>query len=177
MSEWALRRADGRDLAAINRHLQAGFDSYAAFAPAGWRAPLVAAESEQTRALLDDPDTWAMLALDGDQPVGHIAFFPGRERAAPGGDWTSRALVPGLAHLWQLFVLAPWWGRGVAATLHAAAIDAMNERGFACARLSTPTEHARARRFYEHRGWVAHDDAFHDGLGLMLTEYRRALTG
>lgn len=173
MSAWQLRRAGHGDLEAINRHVQAGFDSYARFAPPGWAPPQVAAEATTTEALLRDPNTWALLALHDGEAVGHVSFFPGRERAATNrpGDWRTRPLIPGLAHLWQLFVLEPWWGRGVAPALHEAAVAEMRERGFTRGRLYTPSDHIRARRFYERRGWVAGEDAFHDGLALMLTEY------
>jgi GNAT superfamily N-acetyltransferase len=178
MSALQLRRAGGGDLGAINRHVQAGLDSYTDFAPAGWRAPQVATEAQTTRALLEDPDTWALIALHDDEPVGHVAFFPGRERASAdaAGDWRTRPLIPGLAHLWQLFVLAPWWGHGVAPALHEAAVSEMRRRAFTRARLYTPAGHGRARRFYERRGWMAMADAFHEGLALELTEYRLDLT-
>jgi GNAT superfamily N-acetyltransferase len=178
MSALQLRRAGIEDLAAISHHVQVGFDSYAEFAPAGWRPPRVEAEAQATKALLEDPDTWALLALHDGEPTGHVAFFPGAERASgeTSGHWRTRPLIPGLAHLWQLFVLAPWWGRGVAPALHEAAVTEMRGRAFTRARLYTPAAHLRARRFYERRGWVARGDAFHEGLALELTEYRLDLT-
>jgi GNAT superfamily N-acetyltransferase len=178
MSALQLRRAGVGDLTAIHHHVQAGFDSYADFAPPGWAPPQVAAEAPTTQALLRDADTWALLALHAGDPVGHAAFFPGRERAPSHrpSDWRARPLIPGLAHLWQLFVLAPWWGQGVAPTLHEAAITEMRRRAFTRARLYTPTAHKRARRFYERRGWRPGADAFHHGLALELTEYWLQLT-
>jgi GNAT superfamily N-acetyltransferase len=178
MSGLQLRRAGVGDLAAVNRHVQAGFDSYAAFASAGWQPPQVATEVQTTTTLLEDPDTWALIALHDGEPVGHVAFFPGRERAATEApsDWRTRPVIPGVAHLWQLFVLAPWWGHGVAPALHTAAVTEMRGRAFTRARLYTPTAHERARRFYERRGWVATGDAFHEGLALELTEYWLELT-
>ncbi len=177
MSEFQLRPAGLDDLDAILRHVQAGFDSYADFAPVGWRPPQVSADRELTASLLAEEETWAALAIHEASPIGHVAFFPGRQRArtdAP-ADWRTRPRIPGLAHLWQLFVLPPWWGRGVAAALHVAAVAQMRERGFDRARLYTPAAHARARAFYERRGWVAHNDAYHAGLKLVLTEYRLTL--
>lgn len=165
------------NLDAIVRHVQAGFDSYTRFAPSGWQPPDMGADRERTAALLIDPATFALLArVDGD-PVGHVSFFPGRERAADDAqaDWRTRRPIPGLAHLWQLFVLEPWWGHGVADALHVAAVAEMRKRGFTAARLYTPTDHARARRFYERRGWTPYDEAFHAGLMLVLTEYHLAL--
>jgi GNAT superfamily N-acetyltransferase len=80
--------------------------------------------------------------------------------------------VPGLCHLWQLFVLPDWWGTGVAALLHDAAIDEMRSQGYREARLLTPTGHARARRFYERRGWIARSADWNEMLDLDLTAYR-----
>lgn len=158
------------------RHVQAGFDSYVEFAPSGWRPPMAAAEREATAQLLADPATWALLALAGGTPVGHVAFYPGRERAT---DRTvpvfSRPLLPGLAHFWQLFVVPEWWSRGVGSVLHEQAIAAIRARGFDTARLFTPSRHVRARRFYERRGWSPLDEEWHDGLQLRLCEYRLAL--
>jgi GNAT superfamily N-acetyltransferase len=167
------RRANARDLETVIADVQAGFDSYVSFAPAGWRPPAMASERERTLELLEHPDTWGLIALADDRPLGHVAFFPGRERAdeGEGADWSQRPLVPGLAHLWQLFVQPEWWGRGVAPLLHDAALAEMRLRGYGRARLFTPSSHARARRFYERRGWLPAGEEWNDGLALLLTEY------
>jgi len=172
------RRATVDDVDTLLHNVQTGFDSYTAFAPAGWQPPDVRAAREISVALLGDPETWALLALAGIDPVGHVAFFPGRERRLSDqarGDWRLRPLIPGLAHFWQLFVLPDWWGRGVAPLLHAAAIAEMRARGYERGRLFTPSLHARARRFYERRGWNAAEDAWGSELGLMVTEYSTGL--
>jgi GNAT superfamily N-acetyltransferase len=171
------RRAGPGDVDVLLSDVAVGFDSYREFAPAGWQAPDVLADREQTRQLLQDPATWALLAFAGEMPVGHVAFVPGRERtggAAP-GLWRARSVVPGLAHLWQLFVLPEWWGRGVAPLLHDAATEEMRTQGYRSARLFTPARHVRARRFYERRGWEVTGQEWNDSLGLMLSEYRLAL--
>ena len=119
----------------------------------------------------------ALVRVAEGAPVGHVAFLPGRRRSAgePGGDWRSRELVPGLAHLWQLFVLPDWWGRGVAPVLHDQAVSEMCRRGFEQARLYTPSQQARARRFYERRGWSPRGDLWNHELQLELTEYKLTL--
>ncbi|HWC87295.1 MAG TPA: GNAT family N-acetyltransferase [Solirubrobacteraceae bacterium] len=174
MSPIFTRRASVADLDVLTADVQAGFDSYVEFAPLGWLAPEVEADTELMVELLNDGETWALLALDGSDPVGHIAFTPSRRRA-PGQPWASSPSTPGLAHLWQLFVLPAWWGRGVAPLLHDAALEEMRARGYTSARLYTPSLHARARRFYERRGWGATGEQWNDHLTLMLTEYRVAL--
>jgi GNAT superfamily N-acetyltransferase len=80
--------------------------------------------------------------------------------------------VPGLVHLRHLFVLEPWWGTGLAKELHDRAVAAMRERGWQHARLFTPAQNARARRFYEREGWKAGTPFWEPGLQLETVEYR-----
>jgi GNAT superfamily N-acetyltransferase len=171
------RRAGLADLDALMANMAVGLSSYVAFLPAGWQPPDVEGERDQRAELLADAASWALLALAGDTPVGHVMFTPARRRrpGEPPGDWRARTLIPGVAHLSQLFVLPDWWGRGVAPLLHDAATGEMRARGFRFARLFTPSLHARARRFYERRGWAAVGEEFNDELDLDLTEYRLAL--
>jgi GNAT superfamily N-acetyltransferase len=172
------RRADPSDLDAMLAHIAAGFASYTAFAPAGWLPPAdTAARREWQAEVLADPATWALVALVEGARVGHVAFMPARERSAtdPRAASQARPVVPGLAHLWQLFVAPDWWGHGVAPVLHDAAIAEMRTQSYRSARLFTPSQHARARRFYERRGWGAADEAWNDELALLLAEYRLVL--
>ena len=175
MSSLSTRRATIADLDALVADVQAGFDSYVDFAPLGWAAPELDSDGGAMAAILAHGDTWAQLALAEGTPVGHIAFTPARrqEEAEP---WASRPVIPGLAHLWQLFVLPAWWGRGVAPVLHEAAIAEIRARGYPAARLYTPSLHARARRFYERRGWRVAGEEWNELLGLMLSEYRLELS-
>jgi GNAT superfamily N-acetyltransferase len=172
------RRATVDDVDAMLRIVEAGFASYAEFAPPGWRPPPIQGDRERMIGLMADPGTWALLALAEGEAIGHLAFTPARERGAgeaPDGFWREREPIPGMAHLWQLFVLPAWWGRGVAAALHEAGIEEMRAQGYARARLFTPSGQARARAFYERRGWTAHVEQFNPDLGLDLTEYRLEL--
>ena len=166
------------DIDTVLADVQAGFDSYVAFAPLGWAPPDAIARRQRTSERLADPRTWATVALSGGAPVGHVAFVPGSERSVvqPRRADAERPVVPGLCHLWQLFVLPEWWGRGVAPLLHDAATGAMRAQGYERARLFTPSLHARARRFYERRGWTLTGEEWSDDLALMLTEYGLRLT-
>ncbi len=167
-----LRPASAADLDAIVVDLQAGFDSYVKFAPEGWRPRNVARDAEWITGLLSADGTWARLALVDGRPVGHVSFFPARDGSSHDRPFAERSEIPGLAHLWQLFVLPDWWGRGVAPLLLDAAVAEMSARGFTEARLYTPSAHARARRFYERRGWSPQEETWNEELQLMLTEYR-----
>ena len=171
------RPATLEDLDQLLAHVQAGFDSYVAFAPSGWEPPSVGEIREASGEVLADPQTWALIALEKTAPVGHVSFYPGRERVPeePPRPLSERPLIPGLAHFWQLFVLPQWWGTGVAGLLHDAAIDEMRARSFEQARLFTPSAHARARRFYERRGWTDVDAEWNEWFQLELTEYRLGL--
>jgi GNAT superfamily N-acetyltransferase len=164
------------DLDALLTHVQAGFDSYADFAPAGWQPPSVPQDREWTAGLLSDTETWARLAVAHGRSVGHVAFFPARERQPHDHcHWRDRPKIRGLAHLWQLFVLPNWWGHGVAPILHDQAVSEMCRRGFEQARLYTPSQQARARRFYERRGWSPQGELWNQELQLVLTEYNLTL--
>ena len=171
------RPATVDDAGAMLANVQSGFDSYVAFAPLGWVPPDAAAGRDRTVERLADPGTWAMLALSGGAPAGHVAWVPARELSAGGPRRADgeRAPIPGLGHLWQLFVRPEWWGRGVAPLLHDAATEALRAQGYARARLFTPSLHARARRFYERRGWTVRSEEWSEDVALMLTEYSLAL--
>jgi GNAT superfamily N-acetyltransferase len=168
------RPATIADLDVLVADVQAGFDSYVDFAPLGWVAPELDGGGGNMAEILADGETWALIALADAGPVGHIAITPDRNRE-PGQPWASSPATLGQGYLWQIFVLPEWWGRGVAPLLHDAAIAEMRARGYERARLYTPALHARARRFYERRGWRTSDEEWSEQLGLMLTEYRLEL--
>jgi GNAT superfamily N-acetyltransferase len=136
----------------------------------------VAGDVEWFTTLLEAEGSWVLLALVDEQPVGHVSFHPARDRSPHDSrPFNELPEIPGLAHLWQLFILPQWWGRGVAPFLHDAALAEMVARGFTRTRLYTPAAHLRARRFYERRRWSPVGDEFHPALQLVLTEYRRPL--
>jgi GNAT superfamily N-acetyltransferase len=54
----------------------------------------------------------------------------------------------------SLFVLPERWGSGVAAALHDEALRLIAASGVTAATLDVMVDNARARRFYERRGWV-----------------------
>jgi GNAT superfamily N-acetyltransferase len=60
-----------------------------------------------------------------------------------------------VGHGWlqRLFLREQAWGTGVAEELHAAALEMLRAQGANSASLLCLAENARARRFYEKRGW------------------------
>src|SRR3954447_15937402 len=95
---------------------EAGFATYTDFAP-GWRLPdeYVKRHEQRMRERMADPGLFCLIAgVDG--PIAHVAFVPARAEDGAGAE------IPGLAELWQLFVVPDWWGSGVASELLAAAM-------------------------------------------------------
>jgi GNAT superfamily N-acetyltransferase len=142
-----------------------GFATYREFAPPGWQPPPFAVEVAAIRSRMVGDDAWALLARDGDDaPAGHVALL-----ADP---------APNTVYLWQLFLRPEHWGTGLADRLHEAFLEAARARGYRRARLRTPFDQRRSRRFYARNGWETDGLAtFEDKLGLDLLVYtRRGLT-
>lgn len=135
------RRAWPADAETLARTARLGLETWRAFAPAGFEPPSFDRHVAHTRARLQRPDAWALLAFVNGEPAGHCALVR--------DDFGDPAAVD----LWQLFVRPAWWGTGVAGRLHDAFVVRARELGYPRAWLGTPAAHARARRFYERRGW------------------------
>ena len=149
------------DAAAMAETVGIGFDGYRAFAPPGWEPPRFSVEVAAIRSRIVGDDAWAVVALDGDEPAGHVALL-----ADPS---------PGTVYLWQLFLRPAHWGTGLAGSLHDAFLQEARARGYERGRLKTPFGQARARRFYERSGWETDGvAALDDTLGLELLVYTRA---
>jgi GNAT superfamily N-acetyltransferase len=166
-----IRIAVPDDAAALARTTRLGFESYRAWAPAGWRPPAPSLEVRSIRERLRHATTWCAMALDADgEPAGHVGITYAAERERP------HVRVPGRAHLWMLFVRPPCWGSGLAGRLHQLALEETARQGYETIRLYTPHGAARARAFYVREGWELAGGAFFEPLlGLDLIEYRRTL--
>jgi GNAT superfamily N-acetyltransferase len=170
MDELEFRDATAADAPRLAVVMAEGFESYRAFAPPGWEPPAVDEFRDAIAGRLGQPTVWCRLAQRAPDVAGYVALLPAADSRRPVAD-------PRLAHFWMLFVRVPWWGTGLAAALHAAACEAAAARGFTAMRLFTPTEQARARRFYERQGWALTDGPYvEEDLGLSVVEYRRALS-
>jgi ribosomal protein S18 acetylase RimI-like enzyme len=166
MDELEFRDATAADAPRLAVVMAEGFESYRAFAPPGWEPPAVDEFRDAIAGRLGQPTVWCRLAQRAPDVAGYVALLPAADSRRPVAD-------PRLAHFWMLFVSVPWWGTG----LHAAACEAAAARGFTAMRLFTPTEQARARRFYERQGWALTDGPYvEEDLGLSVVEYRRALS-
>ena len=168
---WSIRPAAPGDAGAVITLLGDGFATYREFAPPDWEAPAVGPEMELvTERFLGDDRVWYVVAEDASGHAGQCGFAPAHQRRNMQGD-----PIPGVAHLWQLFVRRDLWGSGLSADLHDRALAAMRERGFTRARLLTPVAQARARAFYERRGWREAPFSVEDAeplAGLPVMEYR-----
>src|SRR5215212_8481282 len=154
-----IRAALSDDARAVQALVQAGFESYRAFAPPGWEPPdqLGPERLELARREIADPAVLCLVAEDDGELVGTVRLVP-----LPDG--------PVDHHLRHLFVVERCWGGGLARELHAAAVATIS----GTARLMTPAGQARARCFYEREGWTLHGGVVYEPrMGLDLVEYRR----
>src|SRR3954451_18982783 len=165
-----VRAATADDAEEVARTVLEGFDSFREWAGPGYDPPISGHETQRIREGLARPDVWALMALEEGLVAGHVAFLQARERTEP------RPVIPGLAHLWQLFVRRAWWGAGLATLLNRLAVTEAAARGYGAMRLLTPFDHARARAFYEREGWSTDGTPVPEPmLGIDLVEYRRKL--
>jgi GNAT superfamily N-acetyltransferase len=190
-----LRPATLEDAPGVATVLHRCFCTFRAFAHAGWEPPTVAWQTAdfahrlrgvavRTRVAVT-PDLGQVVAICGWMParVDAEPDDPGLGLPEPRGDTEAerrgdvdadaREPIPGLAHLWLLFVVPEHWGTGLASDLLAWAHAGMVEAAYDAARLWTPMGQARARAFYVGRGWepTAREHLNND-LGLPLVEYR-----
>jgi GNAT superfamily N-acetyltransferase len=169
-----IREARPPDAKAMIALLTASFEGYREFAAPGWEPPFPGTEQELALAgMLGEDRVWWVVAEDEDGLAGQCSFTPAHTRRQMQGD-----AVPGMAHLLQLFIRPDLWGSGLAADLHGRAVVEMRARGYTRARLLTPEGQARARAFYERRGWRPGPVSLEDPVdlnGLPVIEYRLEL--
>jgi ribosomal protein S18 acetylase RimI-like enzyme len=170
MTPFTIRPATLADVPVLAETVRDGFDGYRAFLPPGWDPPAEEFEHARIAERLELDDTWCRLALDGSDPAGHVAFLAAREQT------DGRPIIPGLAHLWMLFIREPWWGSGLAPHLLHLAVTQASEQGYDAMRLFTPAGQARARAFYEREGFLIDGDPrWEPMLAFELVQYRREL--
>jgi GNAT superfamily N-acetyltransferase len=157
-----IRRATADDAEAVARLVERGLATYRSFAPEGWEPP--PQHAARYRERIARPGNVGFVAEVGGRVVGHVAFDPSEHS--------------GLAHLWNLYLDEEHWGTGLAVELHARAVEAALNAGFAEMRLYVPAGQARARRFYEREGWrFASAEVTAFDIGIELIEMRRPIGG
>jgi GNAT superfamily N-acetyltransferase len=166
-----IRIAGPEDASALAATTRLGFESYLAWAPAGWRPPPRSLEVRAIRERLRQATTWCAMALEpGGEQAGHIGITHATERER------AHVRIPARAHLWMLFVHPSWWGTGLATRLHTLGLEEAARQGYRSIRLYTPAGQSRARAFYVREGWTLAGRPFEEPLlGLELVEYRRQL--
>jgi GNAT superfamily N-acetyltransferase len=85
-----------------------------------------------------DPARRVLIALSDDEPLGAVCVQPG---------WLD-----------GLYVVPSHWGTGLAGALHDRALEVVRSLGSTSCRLWVLEKNARARRFYERRGWRENGD-------------------
>ena len=157
-------RPDAATLAQV--HLDTVVVAYAGIFPPTAPAPTVEGLASDWEAAFEDPSFRAFLAETGGTPVGTVAV-----RSDPD--------IVGVGQLRRLHVLPEHWGEGIGSCLYRAAIGALAEQGCREAGLWVLEANARARDFYERRGWslVAGKILTWPELGTVEVRYRLELRG
>jgi diamine N-acetyltransferase len=95
---------------------------------------------------IGNPDFALRIAKERDEPIGFAKLGPANlPVAAP----------PATFELWQIYVLKPWQGQGVAQRLYDWAEGEARRRGGEYLQLSVYVDNHRARRFYERHNFEA----------------------
>jgi GNAT superfamily N-acetyltransferase len=95
---------------------------------------------------LADPTVRWLAAMHGAQPVGYAKLTPLRAPAL--------APLSGAVELQQIYVAAPWQGRGVAGRLMQWALDTAQEKKAPEIYLTVFDHNQRAKRFYSKYGFA-----------------------
>jgi ribosomal protein S18 acetylase RimI-like enzyme len=146
----AYRDAEPADIDDLVAVVLAAMDTYRDWRPASWTPPDPARHAAHWRrqfgARMLDGHAQALVAHEGDRrPVAVLGFSQARD--------ADRQPVPGVGHIWVLFVTPGCWRRGLGTELLGRAEAAMCERDYASVILSTPAG-SPACRFYEARGFT-----------------------
>lgn len=163
MAEPLLRPATPDDVPALVETVRHGFETYRAWAPRGWAPPERELHVAGVRGRMAERGCFCLVAEVDGEVVGQVGTVPARGARHA-------------AHVWMLFLRESWWGSGLAPRLLERADADAAAHGRRELRLQTPSEHARARAFYEREGWRHEGDPLYEPLlGLVLVSYRRAV--
>jgi len=167
-----LRRArpgDARGIAEV--HVETWREAYRDQLPGAYLATLSvdARESYWADELrVTPPERRPWVAVAQDRVVGFVTCGPARE--------TSASTQTG--EVYALYVLRDCWDGGVGRNLLDHAVRDLAQHGYSEAVLWVLDGNARARGFYEYRGWIADGATKHDQIGgseVVEVRYRLAL--
>lgn len=143
--------ADVEDLASV--HVQSWIDAYTGLLPAETIAGMsidVRRDMWSRRLNRSVEDVW--VAESDGAVVGLASIGPAQD-------------PPGWGHLYNIYLVASAWGRGLGSGLWEAAMSGFDGMGLADRQLYVLDTNERARKFYEWKGWrhdgtVIMDDSF-----------------
>lgn len=108
----------------------------------------------------DLPGSFVM--TDGETIAGHSCARPAADEA-----------MSGWGEVWTLYVLPEYWGLGFGSALLENSVNWLKEQGFDRVYLWALETNARARRFYERRGFSQTSDTMKcDIAGITVTDIR-----
>ena len=148
-------------------HVRAWRAAYAGLMPDDYLNSLSVKErSDMWRGGLSHPARPRTFRYVAEDQHGSIVGFVA---GGPGAGDESAAV----GELYVINVDPDAWGTGAGSALHSSALDALVESGFIEAILWVHPDNARARRFYENRGWRADDVSRQETvLGVQVPEIR-----
>ena len=110
-------------------------------------------------------DAWFAGRWSDDRLVAIVHGMHARENDGAGQQ------IPGLMHLSMVAVEPECWGRGLGRAATEFALDEARRLGYDSVQLWTHLHNTRARRLYEHLGFVASGRRKDDGLGNEILHY------
>jgi len=149
---------DERDLARI--HVDAWSDAYRGFLP----DDVIDGQTVDRRTR-----QWERTIASGIMAcwIAHVAGQPAGLMSVGPSD------AEDMGEVYTIYVTKPYWDRGVGSLLWDSGMARLRVDGYASAGLWVLDTNARARRFYEHKGWSSNGDArMDDTFGRAISEVR-----
>lgn len=161
-----IRQATADDAAGVAEvHIRTWKDAYRGIVPDGYLDALDVDQRVQAYerfGVLTDPQRPMFVLEESGLIAGFVGVGPSNEE-------------PGIGELYSIYVASDHWGTTVGATLMSHGEDWLRAR-FSEAILWVLEENARARRFYEKRGWATDGGSKKDDRGdFVLNEIRYRL--